>query len=316
MPSGNLEVFGVQQAPEVEAPEVEAEETQDAPGDDAPETPSERLVRMRGSLHKANAPDEGAVAAGVQRQMDELKGSVEGRLDTIREDLRSLGKSDEDDTPAPVAGINFEDEDIGGAFRTVYESEDPRAFGRAVGAVVAEGVAEVRRELSSSLDELEADSTLARETVESNDSFAGNMRTAIPSIRSMGESEDAVMDDYLANGTTSFLGQYLQKYPMLAQDVEGIVGAALSVARMIEIADARMNSTEADSGESAEPETAETEARAVHTEAAPSRGSNRSVRRIKDDAKGKEDQLTPGDRLRQSIVDSRGPGRGLPKAFH
>ncbi len=316
MPSGNLEIFGVQQDPAATPVETPAEEVTAAPEDETPETPADRLSRLRSSLHEPAASQEGAVAVAVQRQIDELKGSVDGRLDAIRADL--LGRSDE---PAPAAvgpaGINFDDPAVGQAFREVYDSEDPAAFGRAVGAVVKEGVEEVRREMTTRLDEVEADSTKAAETLETDKNFAGNMATAIPSIRSMGEQEDAIVDDYLSNGVTSFLGQYLQKYPTLSQDVPGIVGAALAVARMVEIADARLTSTEAGNGKPAEPETAVPEERSVRTEAAPSRGSQRSVQRIKDDAEGKvAADLTPAEALRQSIVDSAGPGRGLPRVFH
>ncbi len=318
MPSGNLETFGVHQAPVEPKPEVkpEVKATETTEEGEAPEAPTGRIARVRGSLHDTSAP--GDTAVGVQRQMDELKGNLEGRLDAVREDLRNLGKSDEGVEAPAAAGINFDNESVGQAFRDVYDDEDPKAFGRAVGEVVRLGVDEVRKEMTTRLDEIEANSTAAQKTVETSKDFASNMTAVIPRIRSMGESEGAVLDDYLERGDDSFLGQYFQKYPTLTQDAEGIVGAALAVARMVDIADARITSTEADDGTPAGPDDpAEETQRSVRTEAAPSRGSNRSVQRIKDDAEGKgEGDLTPAEALRKSIVEAGSPGRGMPRVFH
>lgn len=312
MTSGSMAAFGLPEAAPVtdEAEETATEET--SPEETSPEEDTRSsLSRVRESYRASPEVDNGA--AGVQRDMDALRGSVDGRLADIRKEIRALGDTPEEKTaPTGSVEINFEDPKVGEAFREVYDSEDPVAFGRAVGAVVKMGVDSVRQEMDERLGKYDADAAKTQSVEENNRNFASNLTKALPRIRAIGEQENVVVEDYLMNGDASFLGQYFHKFPSLTQDEQGIMGAALAVARMIDIADARLESVEAGGGETAAP----TE-RSVRTEAAPARGSNRSVQRIRDDAKGKDaGDLTPAEALRKSVVEAGGPTRNLPRVFH
>lgn len=321
MGGGSLKAFGIPDGPGVAdgenegvegsvtveaAPAVEVEDISD-PADAPPETSTERLARLRASLSESDA-----TAPVANAEVAELRGQIDGRLAGIQDELRELGKPAEPvGTPAGPHGMNFNDPEIGQAFREVYDSDDPQAFGRAVGAMVALGVEESKREMQEQFDELKGETEKSRQEAQTSENFTSNIATAIPHIRTMGEPEDAIVEDYLANGGESFLGQYLTKYPTLSKDVQGIIGAAMSVARMVEIADARMGSTAVGSGEPAT-----SPKRSVRSEAAPVRGSNRSVQRIRDDAEGNEGaDLTPAEKLKQSVVNASRE-RSLPRVFH
>ncbi len=292
-----LGAFGV--TPEADsAPEVEPEPAAVPEVDSSPVTPADRLARLRASMSPPEPTD------GVQKEMDALRTTV----DSLRNDLSDLGKSD---APAAALDINYDDPNVGAAFREVYEDGDPAAFGRAVGAVVKVAVDGATANFDKQISEVRAETTQAREDHTTSENFASNIKQSLNLLRTYGESEAAIVEDYLANGGSSFLGEWLNEHPALTGKVADIVASGIAVARMVEIADARNTSTPAAEGEPATPQP-----RSVRTEAAPTTGSNRSVQRIRDDAEGKDGtDLTPEEQLRHDIVNAASPGARLPGVF-
>jgi hypothetical protein len=187
--------------------------------------------------HLSAGEEEQKAPSGYEAQLAGIRGELDRQMELTKEALRTVGQVAQPMVEEPQAsGPDYNSPEVQAILREAVE--DPGKMGHAIKTIAQlEGEATVGKqvaELKSMLENMERTQKENAQATAVNEQIALGLQQAY----ALGGTEADVIQQAHQLGEQSLLMQHLRSNPALALSAQGIVTAAMAIARTVERADA------------------------------------------------------------------------------